>query len=121
MRKVMTLVGTRPELIKMSRVIAELDQRVQHVLVHSGQNYDFGLNQVFFDELAIRKPDHFLECGGGSAMQTIADVLARLLLEAKLTVESWSCMSIKGSPSLIVRFRGALPERKSTTCKYKTI
>ncbi len=54
MRKVMTLVGTRPELIKMSRVIAELDAQVQHVLVHSGQNYDFELNQVFFDDLGIR-------------------------------------------------------------------
>ena len=54
----MTLVGTRPELIKMSRVICELDKHVQHVLVHSGQNYDYGLNQVFFDDLEIRKHDH---------------------------------------------------------------
>ena len=60
MLKVMTLVGTRPELIKMSRVIAELDRQVNHVLVHSGQNYDYELNQVFFDDLEIRKPDHFL-------------------------------------------------------------
>ena len=64
MLKVMTLVGTRPELIKMSRVIAELDKQVQHVLVHSGQNYDFELNQVFFDDLEIRKPDHFLGAAG---------------------------------------------------------
>ena len=71
MLKVMTLVGTRPELIKMSRVIAELDRHVDHVLVHSGQNYDYELNQVFFDDLEIRKPDHFLDAAGETAAQTI--------------------------------------------------
>jgi len=75
--KVMTLVGTRPELIKMSRVIAELDRQVEHVLVHSGQNYDFELNQVFFDDLEIRKPDHFLGAAGENAAQTIAEVIAK--------------------------------------------
>ena len=59
--KVMTIVGTRPEIIKLSRVIAELDRTVEHVLVHTGQNYDYELNEIFFDELGIRKPDHFLE------------------------------------------------------------
>ncbi len=73
----MTIVGTRPELIKMSRVIAELDRQFEHVLVHTGQNYDFELNQVFFDELGIRKPDHFLGAAGGTASQTIAQVIAR--------------------------------------------
>lgn len=73
----MTLVGTRPELIKMSRVIAELDRQVEHVLVHSGQNYDFELNQVFFDDLEIRKPDHFLGAAGENAAQTIAEVIAK--------------------------------------------
>jgi UDP-N-acetylglucosamine 2-epimerase (non-hydrolysing) len=77
MLKVMTLVGTRPELIKMSRVIAELDKQVEHVLVHSGQNYDFELNQVFFDDLEIRKPDHFLGAAGDSAAKTIAEVIAK--------------------------------------------
>lgn len=77
MLKVMTLVGTRPELIKMSRVIAELDRQVQHVLVHSGQNYDFELNQVFFDDLEIRKPDHFLGAAGDTAAKTIAEVIAK--------------------------------------------
>lgn len=77
MLKVMTLVGTRPELIKMSRVIAELDRQVNHVLVHSGQNYDFELNQVFFDDLEIRKPDHFLGAAGETAAQTIAEVIAK--------------------------------------------
>ena len=77
MLKVMTLVGTRPELIKMSRVIAELDTQVNHILVHSGQNYDYELNQVFFDDLGIRKPDHFLNAGGDSAAKSIADIIAK--------------------------------------------
>jgi UDP-N-acetylglucosamine 2-epimerase (non-hydrolysing) len=77
MLKVMTLVGTRPELIKMSRVIAELDQQVNHILVHSGQNYDYELNQVFFDDLDIRKPDHFLNAGGDTAAKSIADIIAK--------------------------------------------
>jgi hypothetical protein len=62
----MTIVGTRPELIKMSRVIERLDRHDDHVLVHTGQNYDYELNQVFFEDLGIRKPDHFLEAAGGS-------------------------------------------------------
>lgn len=77
MRKVMTIVGTRPELIKMCRVIDELDRQFEHVLVHTGQNYDFELNQVFFDELGIRKPDHFLGAAGATASQTIAQVIAK--------------------------------------------
>lgn len=77
MLKVMTIVGTRPELIKMSRVIAELDQHTQQVLVHTGQNYDYELNQVFFDDLDIRKPDHFLSAVGDSTAQTIARVIEK--------------------------------------------
>ncbi len=77
MRRVMTLVGTRPELIKMSRVIAELDVHTDHKLVHSGQNYDFELNQVFFDDLGIRKPDHFLDVAAPTAAKTIAEVISR--------------------------------------------
>lgn len=77
MLKVMTLVGTRPELIKMSRVIAELDQQVNHILVHSGQNYDYELNQIFFDELRIRKPDHFLEAAGETPAQMISEIIAK--------------------------------------------
>ena len=77
MLKVMTLVGTRPELIKMSRVIAELDARVDHVLVHSGQNYDYELNEIFFSDLGIRKPDHFLEVAAPTAAGTIAGVIAK--------------------------------------------
>lgn len=77
MLKVMTIVGTRPELIKMSRVIAEFDRHTEHVLVHTGQNYDYGLNQVFFDDLGIRKPDYFLEAVGENAAQTIARVIEK--------------------------------------------
>ena len=77
MLKVMTIVGTRPELIKMSRVIAEFDKHTNHVLVHTGQNYDYELNQVFFEDLEIRKPDYFLEAVGGSAAQTIARVIEK--------------------------------------------
>jgi UDP-N-acetylglucosamine 2-epimerase len=77
MLKVMTIVGTRPELIKMSRVIAEFDQHTRHVLVHTGQNYDYELNQVFFDDLEIRKPDYFLEAAGENAAQTIAQVIMK--------------------------------------------
>ena len=60
-RKIMCLVGTRPELIKMSRVISKLEQYTDLILVHTGQNYDYELNQVFFDELGIKKPDYFLD------------------------------------------------------------
>lgn len=77
MTKVMTIVGTRPELIKMSRVIAELDKHVNHLLVHTGQNYDYELNQVFFEDMHIRKPDHFLEANGTTSCQTIANVISR--------------------------------------------
>lgn len=77
MLKVMTIVGTRPELIKMSRVIAELDRHTRHVLVHTGQNYDYELNQVFFGELGIRKPDHFLDAVGDTAAQTIGQVIIK--------------------------------------------
>lgn len=77
MRKVLTIVGTRPELIKMCRVIATFDQHTEHTLVHTGQNFDYELNQIFFDQLGIRKPDFFLEAGGGTPVETIARVLTR--------------------------------------------
>lgn len=77
MFKVMTIVGTRPELIKMSRAIAEFDLHTKHILVHTGQNYDYELNQLFFEDLGIRKPDHFLEAVGENAAQTIARVIEK--------------------------------------------
>lgn len=75
--KVATIVGTRPEIIRLSRVLAALDRHVEHVLVHTGQNYDYELNQVFFDDLEIRPPDVFLEAAGQSAAETIGLVIAR--------------------------------------------
>ena len=77
MVKIMTIVGTRPEFIKMSRVIAEFDKHTRHVLVHTGQNHDYELNQVFFDDLGIRKPDYFLEAAGENAAQTIGQVIIK--------------------------------------------
>jgi len=76
--KVMTIVGTRPEIIKLSRVIDCLSNSVEHILVHTGQNDDFELNQIFFDELAINKPNYFLNARGGSAIETIANILLRV-------------------------------------------
>ena len=77
MLKVMTIVGTRPELIKMTRVIAELDKHVNHLLVHTGQNYDYELNGLFFEDLDIRKPDYFLGVIGESPAQTIANIIEK--------------------------------------------
>ncbi|MGU3287262.1 non-hydrolyzing UDP-N-acetylglucosamine 2-epimerase [Methylobacterium mesophilicum] len=77
MRKILTVVGTRPELIKMSMVIRKFDRLTDHVLVHTGQNYDYELNQIFFEDLGIRKPDHFLDAAGPSAVATIARVIER--------------------------------------------
>lgn len=75
--KVVTIVGTRPEIIKLSRVIAALDRHTEHVLVHSGQNYDYELNGIFFEQLEIRRPDHFMEAVGETAAETIAAVIAK--------------------------------------------
>jgi UDP-N-acetylglucosamine 2-epimerase (non-hydrolysing) len=75
--KVMTIVGTRPEIIKLSRVINELDRHVTHILVHSGQNYDYELNGIFFSEMGIRKPDYFLEAVGSNVAHTIGNIIAK--------------------------------------------
>ena len=76
-RKIMTIVGTRPEIIKLSRVIVELDRHTDHVLLHTGQNYDYELNEIFFSEMGIRKPDHFLDVAGDSTAETIGNIIAR--------------------------------------------
>lgn len=76
--KVMTVVGTRPEIIRLSRVLARLDETTDHVLVHTGQNYDYELNQVFFDDLGLRKPDHFLNAAVGGASQTIGAIISAM-------------------------------------------
>ncbi|HEY9001052.1 MAG TPA: UDP-N-acetylglucosamine 2-epimerase (non-hydrolyzing) [Mucilaginibacter sp.] len=85
--KVMTVVGTRPEIIRLSRVMAALDQSeaIDHILVHTGQNYDYELNQIFFDDLGIRKPDHFLNAAGATATETVGQILIKIdpLLESE--------------------------------------
>ncbi len=75
--KVATIIGTRPEIIRLSRVMAALDRYVDHVIIHTGQNYDYELNQIFFEDLQLRKPDFFLEAAGQTAAETIGLVIAR--------------------------------------------
>lgn len=76
--KVMTIVGTRPEIIRLSRVIAVLDRETDHVLVHTGQNYDYELNEIFFKDMEIRRPDYFLEAAGANAAETIGNTISRI-------------------------------------------
>ena len=100
--KVLTIVGTRPEIIKLSEVIKVLDEQTNHVLVHTGQNYDYELNEIFFEELGIRKPDHFMEATKGSAAEAIGDIIAkadRLIADIKpdavlLYGDTNSCLSV---------------------------
>jgi len=100
--KVMTVVGTRPEIIRLSRVMAKLDEHCEHVLVHTGQNYDYELNEIFFQDLGIRKPDHFLSAAGSTGAETIGNViikvdqvLAEVKPEAVLVLgDTNSCMAV---------------------------
>ncbi len=102
--KVATVIGTRPEIIRLSRVLARLDQTCEHVLIHTGQNYDYELNQIFFDDLGIRKPDYFLDSakGSNSAAQTIGNligsvdgVLEKIEPDALLVLgDTNSCLSV---------------------------
>ncbi|MCK9453176.1 MAG: UDP-N-acetylglucosamine 2-epimerase (non-hydrolyzing) [Bacteroidales bacterium] len=75
--KLMTIVGTRPEVIKLSRVLIEVENHLEHCLVHTGQNFDYELNQIFFEQLGIRKPDYFLEAAGETVAETIANVISK--------------------------------------------
>jgi UDP-N-acetylglucosamine 2-epimerase len=100
--KVVTVVGTRPEIIRLSRVMAKLDEYCDHILVHTGQNYDYELNEIFFQDLGIRKPDHFLDAAGASGAETIGKViiavdkvLADVRPEAVLILgDTNSCMAV---------------------------
>lgn len=76
--KIMTVVGTRPEIIRLSRVMLKLDQYVDHILVHTGQNYDYELNEIFFHDLEVRKPDHFLDAAGANAAETIGNLIIKV-------------------------------------------
>ena len=92
--KVMTVVGTRPEIIRLSRVLARLDEHCDHVLVHTGQNYDYELNQIFFDDLGIRKPDHFLNAAGSSAAETIGKII--IAVDGVLVAENPDALLVLG-------------------------
>lgn len=100
--KVATVVGTRPEIIRLARVLAKLDDYCDHILIHTGQNYDYELNQVFFDDLGIRKPDYFLNSAGGSGAETIGkviisvdSVLAEVAPDATLVLgDTNSCLAV---------------------------
>ena len=100
--KVMTVIGTRPEIIRLSRTMAMLDRHCDHVIVHTGQNYDYELNQIFFDDLGLRKPDHFLGAAGRSAAETIGrviiavdEVLEKVRPDALLVLgDTNSCLSV---------------------------
>lgn len=92
--KVVTVVGTRPEIIRLSRVMAKLDEHCEHVIVHTGQNYDYELNQIFFDDLGIRKPDHFLNAAGASGAETIGKVI--IAVDTVLAEEKPDAMLILG-------------------------
>jgi len=92
--KVLTVVGTRPEIIRLSRVLAKLDEYCDHVLVHTGQNYDYELNQIFFDDLGIRKPNHFLNAAGASGAETIGKVI--IAVDAVLAAEKPEAMLVLG-------------------------
>ncbi|MAE21759.1 MAG: UDP-N-acetylglucosamine 2-epimerase (non-hydrolyzing) [Pseudomonas sp.] len=100
--KVMTVVGTRPEIIRLSRVMAKLDEHCEHILVHTGQNYDYELNEIFFQDLGIRKPDHFLSAAGSTGAETIGNVIIKVdqvLTEVKpeavlVLGDTNSCMAV---------------------------
>lgn len=92
--KVATVVGTRPEIIRLSRVMAKLDEYCEHVLIHTGQNYDYELNQIFFDDLGIRKPDHFLNAAGASGAETIGKVI--IAVDGVLAAEKPDAMLVLG-------------------------
>lgn len=92
--KVVTVLGTRPEIIRLSRVMAKLDEHCEHTIVHTGQNYDYELNQIFFDDLGIRKPDHFLNAAGASGAETIGKVI--IAVDTVLAAEKPDAMLILG-------------------------
>ena len=92
--KVCTVVGTRPEIIRLSRVMAVLDKYCDHVIVHTGQNYDYELNQIFFDDLELRKPDHFLNAAGSNGAETIGNVI--IAVDKVLAEESPDAMLVLG-------------------------
>jgi UDP-N-acetylglucosamine 2-epimerase len=105
--KVVTVVGTRPEIIRLSRVIARLEEQCEHILVHTGQNYDYELNQVFFDDLAVRKPDHFLGSAADTPARTIGNVI--IALDEVLSRERPEAMLVLGDTNSCL---GVIPAKR---------
>jgi UDP-N-acetylglucosamine 2-epimerase len=105
--KVMTIVGTRPEIIKLSRVMSELDKYTRHILVHSGQNYDYELNEIFFKDLEIRKPDYFLDAVGATVAETIGNVISKA--DAVMAQESPDALLMLGDTNTCL---AAIPAKR---------
>jgi len=105
--KVMTIFGTRPEIIRLSRVLDKLDRYCEHVAVHTGQNYDYELNEIFFNDLNVRKPDHFLSAAGATGAQTIGNVI--IAVDAVLDVEKPDAVLILGDTNSCM---AALPAKR---------
>lgn len=105
--KIISVVGTRPEIIRLSRVLAKLDQHCEHVLVHTGQNYDFELNEVFFNDLGVRKPDYFLNAAGKNAAETIGQVIIKF--DEVLECESPEAMLVLGDTNSCI---SAIPAKR---------
>ena len=109
MLKVMTIVGTRPEVIRLSRVIEKFDAAFDHTLVHTGQNFDYELNEIFFNQLGIRAPDQFLEAAGKTAAETIGKVI----IAADTVLEKYApdaLLILRGYKQLSCRNFGQTPE-----------
>lgn len=105
--KVMTLVGTRPEIIRLSRVMAKLDEFCEHIIVHTGQNYDYELNEVFFHDLGVRKPDYFLNAAGSNAANTIGQIIIKA--DEVLEAEKPEALLVLGDTNSCI---GALPAKR---------
>lgn len=105
--KLMSVVGTRPEIIRLSRVLAKLDEHCDHILVHTGQNYDYELNEVFFEDLGVRKPDYFLNAAGKNAAETIGQVIIKV--DEVLASEQPEAMLILGDTNSCI---SAIPAKR---------
>lgn len=105
--KIMSVVGTRPEIIRLSRVLAKLDEYCDHILVHTGQNYDYELNEVFFNDLGVRKPDYFLNAAGKNAAETIGQVIIKV--DEVLETEKPEAMLVLGDTNSCI---SAIPAKR---------
>ncbi|HBN1858935.1 TPA: UDP-N-acetylglucosamine 2-epimerase, partial [Escherichia coli] len=105
--KVMSVVGTRPEIIRLSRVLAKFDEYCEHIIVHTGQNYDYELNDVFFNDLGVRKPDYFLNAAGKNAAETIGQVIIKV--DEVLEIEKPEAILVLGDTNSCI---SAIPAKR---------